>query len=101
MFVEGTEDGIIKYWNLEGRWNSNVNGDNVNYGWSSSQIIDSMVAHEDKILGIAWHPLGNMIVTGSADRTTKLWGRNRPGDGLVDRYLPSMLGEEERMMFEK
>lgn len=49
---------------------------------------------------MAWHPLGHILCSGSNDHTVKFWTRNRPGDGMRDKYnlntLPaSMAGMED------
>lgn len=41
------------------------------------------------IWDIKWHPAGHLLATGSNDRQTKFWARNRPGtkQGLDDDGL--------------
>jgi WD40 repeat protein len=42
-------------------------------------------AHDGMIWDMSWHPLGHMLVSGSNDRSTRFWTRNRPGDTVVDK----------------
>ena len=42
-------------------------------------------AHEGMVWDLSWHPLGHMLVSGSNDRSTRFWTRNRPGDTIVDK----------------
>lgn len=43
-------------------------------------------AHDMAIWDMKWHPAGHLLATGSNDRQTKFWARNRPGarQGLDD-----------------
>ena len=43
-------------------------------------------AHDGIIWGLAWHPLGHILCSGSNDHASKFWTRNRPGDKMRDRY---------------
>ena len=40
-------------------------------------------AHDASVLGLAWHPAGHLLASGSADTTTKFWARARPGRPLA------------------
>ena len=46
-------------------------------------------AHDMAIWDMKWHPAGHLLATGSNDRQTKFWARNRPGSkqGLDDDGL--------------
>jgi hypothetical protein len=46
-------------------------------------------AHDMAIWDLKWHPAGHLLATGSNDRQTKFWARNRPGSkqGLDDDGL--------------
>ena len=45
-------------------------------------------AHDWAIWSLDWHPLGHILASGSNDRITRFWTRNRPGDTayINDRY---------------
>ncbi|KAJ2466294.1 WD repeat-containing protein 33, partial [Coemansia sp. RSA 2322] len=47
-------------------------------------------AHASQIWSLAWHPMGNVLASGSNDHTTKFWCRPRPGE-----HLPTELGGKE------
>lgn len=56
------------------------------YYKSAEKEIGSMEeAHDGMIWDMSWHPLGHMLVSGSNDRSTRFWTRNRPGDTVVDK----------------
>lgn len=42
-------------------------------------------AHESIIWDVSWNPMGHMLVSGSNDRSTRFWTRNRPGDTIADK----------------
>lgn len=75
MFATGDFEGNVKFWV-------------VGYDTYQGEILG---AHESGIWDMAWHPLGNVLVTGSNDQTTKFWARNRPGDEMRDKYNVLML----------
>ncbi|XP_054769067.2 pre-mRNA 3' end processing protein WDR33-like [Lytechinus pictus] len=70
MFVSGGSDGGILFWQVG----------------HDKEIGGIEEAHESIIWGLAWHPLGHMLCSGSNDHSTKFWTRNRPGDRMRDRY---------------
>lgn len=53
-------------------------------------------AHDGMIWDLSWHPLGHMLVSGSNDRSTRFWTRNRPGDTFVDKVDDTMTPKMER-----
>lgn len=59
-------DGTLIYWNL---------------GPKGSEEPASKIpfAHDMAIWDLQWHPAGHMLATGSNDRQTKFWARNRLG----------------------
>ncbi|KAL6222763.1 hypothetical protein ACLB2K_006154 [Fragaria x ananassa] len=67
-FVSGSRDGSIFHW-LVGHETAQVEGPNAHNS-----------NHNDSVWDLHWHPIGHMLCSGSNDRTTKFWCRNRPGD---------------------
>lgn len=43
-------------------------------------------AHDGIVWSLDWHPLGHVLVSGSADCSARFWTRHRPGDSLLDRF---------------
>ena len=69
MFASGGADGSIFFWLC-----------------GADKELGSMEdAHEGMVWDLSWHPLGHMLVSGSNDRSTRFWTRNRPGDTIVDK----------------
>jgi len=66
VFASGGMDGTLLYWNV-GVKGSQEPAARVNF------------AHDMAIWTMAWHPAGHMLATGSNDRQTKFWSRNKPG----------------------
>eukprot|EP00591_Stephanopyxis_turris_P006239 CAMPEP_0195525578 /NCGR_PEP_ID=MMETSP0794_2-20130614/26068_1 /TAXON_ID=515487 /ORGANISM="Stephanopyxis turris, Strain CCMP 815" /LENGTH=508 /DNA_ID=CAMNT_0040656065 /DNA_START=17 /DNA_END=1540 /DNA_ORIENTATION=+ len=73
VFASGGMDGTLLYWNI---------------GAKGSEDPTARVpfAHDMAIWDMKWHPAGHALATGSNDRQTKFWARNRPGStaGLDD-----------------
>jgi polyadenylation factor subunit 2 len=69
LFVSGGGDGSMFFW-LCG---------------SDKELGALEDAHESIIWDVTWHPLGHMLVSGSNDRSTRFWTRNRPGDTVADK----------------
>jgi polyadenylation factor subunit 2 len=69
MFVSGGADGSLYYW---------LAGNDKELGAEEN-------AHEAMVWDLSWHPLGHMLVSGSNDRSTRFWTRNRPGDTVIDK----------------
>jgi hypothetical protein len=69
----GGMDGTLLFWNL-GAKGSDEPATRIPY------------AHDMAIWDMQWHPAGHMLATGSNDRQTKFWARNRLGStaGLQD-----------------
>ncbi|KAI3876860.1 hypothetical protein MKW92_035909 [Papaver armeniacum] len=63
-FVSGSFDGSIFHWLV---------------GHDTPQV-EITGAHINSVWDLAWHPIGNILCSGSNDHTTKFWCRNRPGD---------------------
>jgi hypothetical protein len=59
-------DGTLIYWNV-GPKGSDEPAAKIPY------------AHDMAIWDLQWHPAGHMLATGSNDRQTKFWARNRLG----------------------
>ena len=60
------QDGTLIFWNV-GAKGTEEPGAKVPY------------AHDMAIWDLQWHPAGHMLATGSNDRQTKFWARNRLG----------------------
>ncbi|KAI3919089.1 hypothetical protein MKW98_016642 [Papaver atlanticum] len=63
-FVSGSFDGSIFHWLI---------------GHDTPQV-EITGAHENSVWDLAWHPIGNILCSGSNDHTTRFWCRYRPGD---------------------
>jgi hypothetical protein len=66
VFCSGGMDGTLLFWNV---------------GPKGSEEPTARVpfAHDMAIWDLQWHPAGHMLATGSNDRQTKFWARNRLG----------------------
>jgi len=66
VFASGGMDGTLLFWNV---------------GPKGSEEPTARVpfAHDMAIWDLQWHPAGHMLATGSNDRQTKFWARNRLG----------------------
>jgi len=73
VLASGAMDGTLLFWNL-GAKGSEEPAARVPY------------AHDMAIWDLQWHPAGHMLASGSNDRQTKFWARNRLGStsGLQD-----------------
>lgn len=73
VLASGAMDGTILFWNL-GAKGSEEPAARVPY------------AHDMAVWSLEWHPAGHMLASGSNDRQTKFWARNRLGStaGLQD-----------------
>jgi len=73
VFASGGMDGTLLYWNI---------------GPKGTEEPAARVpfAHDMAIWDMKWHPAGHALATGSNDRQTKFWARNRLGStiGLDD-----------------
>ena len=69
LFTSGSLDGSMNYWLV---------------GAGEAPHAEIKGGHEGAILSLAWHPAGHILVSGSADNTTKFWCRNRPGEVARD-----------------
>mmetsp|Transcript_31329 Transcript_31329/g.68806 ORF Transcript_31329/g.68806 Transcript_31329/m.68806 type:complete len:226 (-) Transcript_31329:229-906(-) len=88
VFASGGMDGTLLYWNI-GPKGSEDPAARVNF------------AHDMAIWDMKWHPAGHILATGSNDRQTKFWSRNRPGsisglegDGEEDEEASEILHDE-------
>ncbi|GAQ80728.1 Polyadenylation factor I complex [Klebsormidium nitens] len=70
LFASAAHDGNIRIW----------------YTSASEAASEVVGAHEAAVWDLAWHPMGHLLCSGSSDHTIKVWGRNRPGDALTDKY---------------
>jgi len=81
VFATAGYDGSIMFWTPD----------------SQNPQAEVPKAHDHSIEGLAWHPLGHVLASCSNDRTTKFWGRNRPGDDMMDDiYNVSQLPEDAK-----
>jgi polyadenylation factor subunit 2 len=93
VMASGGYDGVLMYWILGARCGGadsvtpmeetlSLKGQNdLAPGVCEDPVVQAIVpaAHDDAIWSMAWHPLGNMLCTGSNDHTCKFWSRERPG----------------------
>lgn len=72
VFASGGMDGTLIYWNIGPKG-------------SEEPAAKVPFAHDMAIWDMKWHPAGHLLATGSNDRQTKFWARNRVGsaEGLV------------------
>jgi len=66
VFASGGMDGTLIYWNVGPKG-------------SEEPAAKIPFAHDMAIWDMKWHPAGHLLATGSNDRQTKFWARNRPG----------------------
>lgn len=73
VLASGGMDGTLLYWNIGAK------------GWEEPAACVPF-AHDMAIWDMKWHPSGHLLATGSNDRQTKFWARNRLGSmtGLDD-----------------
>jgi hypothetical protein len=69
VFASGGMDGTLIYWNIGPKG-------------SEEPAAKIPFAHDMAIWDMKWHPAGHLLATGSNDRQTKFWARNRPGTKL-------------------
>mmetsp|Transcript_25940 Transcript_25940/g.52034 ORF Transcript_25940/g.52034 Transcript_25940/m.52034 type:complete len:533 (-) Transcript_25940:67-1665(-) len=76
VFASGGMDGTLIYWNVGPKG-------------SEEPAVKIPFAHDMAIWDMKWHPAGHLLATGSNDRQTKFFARNRPGmkQGLDDDGL--------------
>lgn len=60
------KDGTLIYWNVGAKG-------------TEEPAAKVAYAHDMAIWDLQWHPAGHMLATGSNDRQTKFWARNRLG----------------------
>lgn len=74
VFASGGMDGTLLYWNIGPK------------GCAEEPAARVPFAHDMAIWDMKWHPAGHLLATGSNDRQTKFWARNRLGStaGLLD-----------------
>jgi polyadenylation factor subunit 2 len=72
VFASGGMDGTLAFWNVGAKGSEEP--ERVPY------------AHDMAIWDLQWHPAGHLLATGSNDRQTKFWARNRLGSttGLTE-----------------
>ncbi|KAL9937148.1 hypothetical protein V8E36_004383 [Tilletia maclaganii] len=68
LLVSGGFDGSLHFWSTSS-----------NTPETALHVTES--AHDAGIWTMSWNPLGHILVTGSADFSTKFWSRGRPGGG--------------------
>ena len=81
VFASGSYDGDIKYWKTG----------------EEEAVAEVSQAHDKEVNGIAFHPLGHLMVSVSTDQLTRYWSRNKPGDEMTDKYNVKGLGGGRRV----
>ena len=71
LLASGGSDGSLLHWSLRA---SNP----------TTPLHTSDEAHESNIWGLAWHPRGHMLASGSNDHSTRFWSRSRPGENTQE-----------------
>jgi len=66
VFCSGGMDGTLLFWNVGPKG-------------SDEPAARVPFAHDMAIWDLQWHPAGHMLASGSNDRQTKFWSRNRMG----------------------
>ena len=61
IIASGSNFGSISMWNV-----------------ADSEKLYSLFGHTKPVMSISWHPKDNFIVSGSKDRTVKIWKEGRP-----------------------
>jgi len=69
VFASGGMDGTLLYWNVGPKGNDDIEEPTARVPF----------AHDMAIWDMKWHPAGHALATGSNDRQTKFWCRNRLG----------------------
>jgi hypothetical protein len=84
-FVTIRQDGTLIFWNVGAKG-------------TDEPAAKVPFAHDMAIWDLQWHPAGHMLATGSNDRQTKFWARNRLGSsaGLPE---DESLGKESTEIF--
>lgn len=84
VFASGGMDGTLIYWNIGPKG-------------SEEPAARIPFAHDMAIWDMKWHPAGHLLATGSNDRQTKFWARNRLGshDGLEEEEEEDELLKDE------
>lgn len=67
VLASGGMDGTLLYWNIGPKG-------------SEEAVAKVPFAHDMAIWDMKWHPAGHCLATGSNDRQTKFWARNRFGN---------------------
>jgi len=70
VLASGGMDGTLIYWNIGPKG-------------SEEPAARIPFAHDMAIWDMKWHPAGHLLATGSNDRQTKFWARNRMGSSVV------------------
>lgn len=70
LLVSGGSDGSLLFWSLDS-------------ADPSTPVHSMLTAHDGNVWGVAWHPLGHLLASGSNDHTTRFWQRARPEDGRL------------------
>ena len=76
VFSSGGMDGTLIYWNIGPKG-------------SEEPAAKIPFAHDMAIWDMKWHPAGHLLATGSNDRQTKFWARNRPGRAACRTVAPA------------
>jgi polyadenylation factor subunit 2 len=97
LFASGSFDGAIGFWVVGPSTTatdtsiiSSVSTQSGTLTNTSSQVINApmleFTAHEGSIWDLGWHPVGQVLCSGSNDHTTKFWARHKPADYTMPLY---------------
>ena len=81
VLCSGSYDGDVKFWRVG----------------EEELAAEISSAHDKEVNGLAFHPLGHLLVSVSSDQLTRYWARNKPGDEMTDKYNVKGLGGGRRV----
>ena len=81
VLCSGSYDGDVKFWRVG----------------EEELAAEISSAHDKEVNGLAFHPLGHLLVSVSSDQLTRYWARNKPGDEMTDKYNVRGLGGGRRV----
>jgi WD40 repeat protein len=78
QIVSGSDDGTVKI------WNATTDGDSDSDDGDSGVIHTLLVSRYDGVESVAFSPNGMRVVSGSGDKTVKIWNAASDGDSDSD-----------------